>query len=67
MECKPSPQEKELLPMFGAKTNAAAKGRRHQIRVRTFWQYWLSSFQAEGIKLERFLPKNLYTQRKFDF
>ena len=27
------------------------------------WQYGLSSFQAGGIKLERFLPKNQHTQR----
>ena len=29
------------------------------------WQYGLSIFQAEGIKLERFLAKNQHTQRKF--
>ena len=29
------------------------------------WQYGLSSFQAGGLNLERFLPKNQYTQRKF--
>ena len=29
------------------------------------WQYGLSSFQTGGIKLERFLPKNQHTQRKF--
>ena len=29
------------------------------------WQYELSSFQAGGIKLERFLPKNQRTERKF--
>ena len=29
------------------------------------WQYGLSSFQAGGIKLERILPKNQHTQRKF--
>ena len=28
------------------------------------WQYGLSSFQAGGTKLERFLPKNQCTQRK---
>ena len=28
------------------------------------WQYGLSIFQAEGIKLERFLAKNQHTQRK---
>ena len=28
------------------------------------WQYGLRSFQAGGTKLERFLPKNLHTQRK---
>ena len=28
------------------------------------WQYELWGFQAGGIKLERFLPKNQYTQRK---
>ena len=31
----------------------------------SLWQYWLSSFQAGGIKLEIFLPKNQHTQRKF--
>ena len=29
------------------------------------WQYGLWSFQAGYIKLERFLPKNQRTQRKF--
>ena len=29
------------------------------------WQYGLSSFQAGCTKLERFLPKNQHTQRKF--
>ena len=29
------------------------------------WQYGLSSFQAGGLKLERFLPNNQHTQRKF--
>ena len=33
--------------------------------VCTLWQYWLLSFQTGGIKLERFLPKNQQTQRKF--
>ena len=28
------------------------------------WQYGLWSFQAEGSKLERFLPKNQHTRRK---
>ena len=28
------------------------------------WQYGLLSFQTEGAKLERFLHKNQYTQRK---
>ena len=28
------------------------------------WLYGLSSFQAGGAKLERFLPKNQHTQRK---
>ena len=28
------------------------------------WQYGLWSFQTGGTKLERFLPKNQYTQRK---
>ena len=27
------------------------------------WQYGLWSFQTGGIRLERFLPKNLHTQR----
>ena len=29
------------------------------------WQYRLWSFQTGGTKLERFLPKNQHTQRKF--
>jgi hypothetical protein len=29
------------------------------------WQYGLWSFQTGGTKLERFLPKNQHTQRKF--
>ena len=29
------------------------------------WQYGLWSFQMGGIKLERLLPKNKHTQRKF--
>ena len=29
------------------------------------WQYGLSSFQAGDTKLERYLPKNQHTQRKF--
>ena len=29
------------------------------------WQYGLWSFQTGGTKLERFLPKNEHTQRKF--
>ena len=29
------------------------------------WQYGLWSFQTGYIKLERFLPKNQHTQRKF--
>ena len=29
------------------------------------WQYGLSSFQTGGTKLERILPKNQHTQRKF--
>ena len=29
------------------------------------WQYGLWSFQTEDTKLERFLPKNQHTQRKF--
>ena len=29
----------------------------------TLWQYGLSSFQAGGMKLERFLPKNQHTQK----
>ena len=28
------------------------------------WQYGLWSFQTEGTKLERFLPKTQHTQRK---
>ena len=28
------------------------------------WQYGLSSFQAGGTELERFMPKNQHTQRK---
>ena len=31
----------------------------------TLWQFGLWSFQAGGTKLERFVPKNQYTQRKF--
>ena len=31
----------------------------------SLWQYPLWSFQTRGIKLERFLPKNQHTQRKF--
>ena len=31
----------------------------------TLWQYRLWSFQTGGTKLERFLPKNQHTQRKF--
>ena len=31
----------------------------------TVWQYVLWSFQTGYIKLERFLPKNQHTQRKF--
>ena len=62
---RPSPQEKKIATyVWSVKTNAAAKGR-HQVRVRTLWQYGLSSFQAGGIKLERFLPKNQHAQRKF--
>ena len=30
-----------------------------------FWQYGLWSLQTGGTKLERFLPKNQHTQRKF--
>ena len=30
----------------------------------TLWQYGLCSFQTGGTKLERFLPKDQYTQRK---
>ena len=30
----------------------------------SLWQYGLWSFQTEGTKLERFLPKNQHTQRK---
>ena len=30
----------------------------------SIWQYGLWSFQAGGTKLERFLHKNQYTQRK---
>ena len=30
------------------------------------WQYGLWSFQTEGTQLERFLPKNQHTQRKFE-
>ena len=30
----------------------------------TLWQYGLWSFQTEGTKLERFLPKNQHIQRK---
>ena len=33
--------------------------------VITVWQYRLSSFQAGGIILGRFLPKNQHTQKKF--
>ena len=32
--------------------------------VCTLWQYGLWSFQTEGTKLERLLPKNQHTQRK---
>ena len=32
---------------------------------RKLWQYGLWNFQTGGIKLERFLPKNQNTQRKF--
>ena len=32
--------------------------------VCTLWQYGLWSFQAEGTKFERLLPKNQHTQRK---
>ena len=31
----------------------------------TVWQYGLWSFQTGGTKLERFLPKNQHSQRKF--
>ena len=31
----------------------------------TVWQYGLWSFQTGGTKLERFLPKNQHTRRKF--
>ena len=31
----------------------------------TVWQYGLLSFQMGGTKMERFLPKNQHTQRKF--
>ena len=31
----------------------------------TIWQYGLSIFQAGDTKLERFLPKNQHTQRKW--
>ena len=43
-----------------------------QWRITVVWsdsiirQYGLSSFQAGGIKLERFLPKNQHTQRNFE-
>ena len=36
-----------------------------QSQTWTVWQYGLSTFQAGGIKIERFLPKNQHTQRKF--
>ena len=32
--------------------------------MHVLWQYGLWSFQTEGTKLERFLPKNQHTQRK---
>ena len=35
-----------------------------QIDLWAVWQYGLWSFQTGGTKLERFLPKNQYTQRK---
>ena len=31
----------------------------------TIWHYRLWSFQERDTKLERFLPKNQHTQRKF--
>ena len=34
------------------------------VYVWAVWQYGLWSFQSGGTKLERFLPKNQYTQRK---
>ena len=36
----------------------------HVVNTR-LWQYGLWSFQTGGTKLERFLPKNQHTQRKF--
>ena len=33
-------------------------------RLKRLWQYRLWSFQTGGTTLERFLPKNQYTQRK---
>ena len=53
--CANPPRKKKKCNTYvwSVKTNAAAKGR-HQVRVRTLWQYRLSSFQAGGIKLERF-------------
>ena len=40
------------------------KGTHCILKVLASWQYGLWSFQARGTKLERFLPKNQYTQRK---
>ena len=34
------------------------------VQLYTQWQYGLWSFQTGGTKLERFLPKDQYTQRK---
>ena len=36
-----------------------------EVLVLQLWQYGLWSFQTGGTKLERFLPKNQHTQRKF--
>ena len=36
-----------------------------ELKVYVLWQYGLWIFQTGGTKLERFLPKNQHTQRKF--
>ena len=37
----------------------------NEIRYKYLWQYGLWIFQTEVTKLERFLPKNQYTLRKY--